>query len=107
MTDIQNLEPSVTELPAYRGQGVRGWRVEIGEGGRTVECVDIEAGQPFGGEWPEPQVWKILSGIGQLSWEGGPGRIRVRAGDARHFDAGHRHLLIAETPMRLLIAPVP
>jgi hypothetical protein len=81
--------------------------VEVGEGGRTVECVAIDAGKPFGGEWPEPRRWKILSGTGQMSWDGSVGRIPVRAGDARVFDAGHRHLLIADTPIRLLITPVP
>ena len=105
MSDIQKLKPSATELRAYRGEGVRGWRVEIGDGERTVECVTIDPGKPFGGEWPIAQTWKILSGTGQMSWDGSPGRIPVRPGDARHFDAGHRHLLIADTPVRLLITP--
>jgi hypothetical protein len=42
-----------------------------------------------------------------MSWDGSVGRVPVRAGDARVFDAGHRHLLIADAPLRLLITPVP
>jgi mannose-6-phosphate isomerase-like protein (cupin superfamily) len=103
MTGIDRSGPPATELPAYRGTGTHGWRIEIGEEGEKTEVVAIDAGRVFGGEWAQPQVWRILSGTGTMSWDGSARRIPVRAGDARFFNAGLRHLLIADTPVRLMI----
>ena len=65
----------------------------------------IDAGRPSGGAWPQPQVWKILSGTGQLSWDRNSHGIPVQPGDAQFFEAGERRLLKAQTAVRLLIVP--
>jgi len=107
MTRIDRSGPPATELSAYRGSGTHGWHIEIGEEGKKTEVVAIDAGRSFGGEWAQPQVWRILTGTGTMSWDGIAGRIPVRAGSARFFNAGLRHLLIAETPVRLMITSFP
>lgn len=50
---MDSIEPrgfSVGEVKAYGGRGTQGWHVEVDEQAR--EFVVIEAGAPFGGEWP-------------------------------------------------------
>jgi len=103
MTRTDRSGPPATELQAYHGTGTHGWRIEIGEEREKAEVVAIDAGCAFGGEWAQPQVWKILSGAGKMSWDGSAGRIPVGAGDARFFNAGVRHLLITDTAVRLMI----
>jgi quercetin dioxygenase-like cupin family protein len=100
------IEPSgfsVGEVEAYRGRGTRGWHVEVDEQAR--EFVVIEAGAPFGGEWPEAQVWHVIDGQGRLSCEATRPSVHVGAGDGYRFAPGERRLIVAETTMRILITP--
>ena len=103
MTRTDRSGPPATELQAYHGTGTHGWRIEIGEEGEKTEVVAIDAGCAFGGEWAQSQGWKILSGTGTMSWDGSSGRIPVCAGDAQFFNIGLRHLLIADTAVRLMV----
>ncbi|MGH8143602.1 MAG: hypothetical protein ACREU2_13935 [Steroidobacteraceae bacterium] len=68
--------------------------------------VIIEAGEVFGGEWPERQVWHVIDGEGSLSCDATAPRVHVGPGDGYRFAAGERRLIVAETRMRLLITPL-
>lgn len=92
---------SLNEVAAYKGRGSRGWRIE-GEGIRQ-DAVVIEAGEAFGGEWPEPQLWQIIEGEGSLSGDAMAPRVHVRPGDGYRFADNERRLIIAGTRMRVLI----
>ncbi|MGH8255111.1 MAG: hypothetical protein ACRET0_02755 [Steroidobacteraceae bacterium] len=94
----------VPEINAYRGQGTRGWRVESDE--THQDCVVIDAGSPFGGEWPRRQVWEIVDGQGRLSCHAASPYVHARAGDGYRFEAGERRLIMAETTMRIRITPL-
>jgi hypothetical protein len=102
MKSIESRRVSVGELAAYRGRGTQGWQVEVD--GQTRELVAIEAGAPFGGEWPEAQVWRVIDGEGRLSTQATRPSVHVQAGDGYRFGPGERRLIVAETPMRILIA---
>ena len=67
------------------------------------ETVVIEAGRPFGGEWPEQQLWQIVEREGRMSCEATSPSVHVRAGDGYRFAAGERRLIMAETKMQILI----
>jgi hypothetical protein len=103
MEDNHYCEASLTEVAAYQGRGVQGWRVE-GDGMRQ-DAIVIEAGRPFGGEWPERQLWQIIEGEGRLSGDATAPTVHVRQGDGYRFGAGERRLIVAETGMRILITP--
>ena len=100
MTEHDTAGATLEEIGAYRGRGTRGWRVEAGE------FVVIEAGQAFGGEWPQSQVWQIISGKGEVRWSEPFRRIRVKEGDRYRFEPGERRLIEADTEMRILITPM-
>jgi quercetin dioxygenase-like cupin family protein len=101
MTPTDRSAPPAVEFPTYRGRGTEGWRV-ASDGGRQ-EVVAIEAGHPFGGEWPERQEWRILDGQGWLTWDAPFRRVRVTAGHRYRFEPGERRLVVAESAMRILI----
>ena len=103
MTDHDTTGTILEEIGAYRGRGTRGWRVETDESHQ--ETVVVEAGRPFGGEWPERQLWEILDGEGRMSCEATSPSVHVRPGDGYRFAAGERRLVVAETKMRILIRP--
>lgn len=102
MNSIKSRGFSVGEAAAYHGRGTQGWRVEVDDQAR--EFVVIEAGAPFGGEWPQAQVWQVIDGEGRLSAEATRPSVHVGAGDGYRFGPGERRLIVAETPMRILIA---
>lgn len=104
MTDHDTTGTILEEIRAYRGRGTSGWRVETEE--LTQETVDIEAGQPFGGEWPARQLWQIVEGEGRMSCEATSPSVHVRPGDGYRFAAGERRLIVAETKMRIVIRSV-
>lgn len=103
MTEHDTTGATLEEIGAYRGRGTRGWRIEADE--LNQETVDIEAGQPFGGEWPERQLWQIIDGEGRLCGDATAPSVHVRPGDGYRFAAGERRLIVAETKMRILIRP--
>ena len=70
------------------------------------ETVVIEAGRPFGGEWPEQQLWQIVEREGRMSCEATSPSVHVRAGDGYRFAAGERRLIVAETKMRIAIRSI-
>jgi quercetin dioxygenase-like cupin family protein len=92
---------SLTELAAYQGRGTRGWRVEAD--GTRQEAVVIEAGEVFGGEWPERQLWQIIEGEGTFSCDATAPRVHLRPGDGYRISPNERRLIIADSRMRILI----
>ena len=102
MNSIESRGFSVGEVAAYHGRGTQGWHVEVDDQAR--EFAVIEAGATFGGEWPEAQVWQVIDGEGRLSAEATRPSVHVGAGDGYRFGPGERRLIVAETPMRILIA---
>jgi hypothetical protein len=104
MTTHDESGPSAREIPAYHGRGTEGWRVEAD--GVHQDAIVIEAGEAFGGEWPERQHWQIIDGEGSLSCDAAAPRVHVSAGDGYRFAPNERRLIIAETRMRVLITPL-
>ena len=103
MAQIDISGPPAIENSSHRGRGTRGWRFELSKRREHQELVIIDAGCPFGGEWPDRQVWHILDGRGWLSWEASFGRVRVTQRDSYCFEACERRLIIADTAMLVLI----
>ena len=99
MTDHDTSGTILEPIAAYNGRGTRGWRVE------AEEFVAIEAGQPFGGEWPERQLWQVINGEGRLSCDATVPSVHVRPGDGYRFAPGERRLIVAETKMKIQIRP--
>ena len=85
-------------------RGTQGWHVEVDDQAR--EFVVIEAGAPFGGECSDAQVWQVIDGQGRLSGDATRPSVHVGAGDGYRFAVGERRLIVAETRMRILIAPL-
>ena len=104
MTDHDTTGTILEEIATYRGQGTYGWRVQTE--GWAQETVVIEAGRPFGGEWPEKQLWQIVEGEGRLSCEATWPSVHVQPGDGYRFAAGERRLIVAETKMRIAIRSI-
>lgn len=91
---------------AGTGRGSRGIRIEY-ESGRTVGCLRLDPGTPFGGDLGSNQRWRILAGEGFLSRDGyfvpQPVASVTASGNAELFRAGDRALLIARCVLTLRI----
>ena len=65
-----------------------------------------ENSRRIGGECLDAQVWQVIDGQGRLSGDATRPSVHFGAGDGYRFAAGERRLIIAETRMRILIAPL-
>jgi hypothetical protein len=97
------ITPSANSIPAYTGRGTRSSHVALSEGLTRIDCVELQAGVGFGGEWDRPQLWVVLKGHGRLvQGEEGPS-IAAATGHIEYFAAHERRLLVAESDATLLI----
>jgi quercetin dioxygenase-like cupin family protein len=85
------------------GTGSIGRRLAFGFGETGATLLTLDAGATFGGEWEATvHLWFVLEGTGQVS-AGEQIRVPVTAGDAMRFERGECRLLIATSPMRVLL----